>query len=206
VLLLIDMQRDYIEPNGRMPVAQDQVGPMITATNAMIEAMQQHAFPIIYTVNQFNPFEALGDFERNFAAMRYKPGSMIDLRINPLAGFYFAKGNPSAFTNPVFNQNLEFIGAGRLVLAGTYVERSVLRTAQDAIKRGYSVTVISDAVAGANAQERDTALQKLKEAGAQIETSHEFIESLGTAQTARAARGRLAAAGVKAGNIRRPFV
>ncbi len=180
VLVLLDEQRDYLNANGRMPVAQDQVEGLIKATNAMIAAMQQQALPVIYTVNELSPFEVVGDFQRNFSAMRFEPGSTLDKRINTDAGVYFSKSDWDAFANSQFDEHIQLIGAGHLVLAGTNAERSVLATAMDAKKRGYAVTVVSDAVASSDAQRRGAALQKLKQAGIQIETSDEFIASLGT--------------------------
>jgi nicotinamidase-related amidase len=181
-LVLLDYQVDYLSPNGQMPVAQDQVDGMIKATNSMIAAMQRQPFPVIYTLNEFNPFEAWGDFSRNFAAMRYEAGSTLDKRINYVAGVYFAKGDWSAFANPQFDQHLQLIGAGHLVLAGTYAERTVLATAREAKRRGYGVTVISDAVASSDAQKRDAALQQLRQEGIAVETSDQFITSLGAVE------------------------
>jgi nicotinamidase-related amidase len=177
VLVLLDDQRDYLSPRGRMPVAQDEVGPLVKGTNAMIATMRDHALPVIYTLNEFNPFEALGNFHRRFAAMRYEPGQTLDTRIDNVAGVYFTKGDWSAFANPQFDEHLQLLGAGHLVLAGAYAERSVLATARDAMRRGYQVTVISDAVASSNAERRDAALQELKQAGAQVEPSDQFLGS-----------------------------
>jgi nicotinamidase-related amidase len=151
---------------------------LVKATNAMIATMRDHALPVIYTLNEFNPFEALGNFHRRFAAMRYEPGQTLDTRIDNVAGVYFTKHDWSAFANPQFDQHLQLIGAGHLVLAGTYAERCVLATAHDAMRRGYPVTVISDAVASSNAARRDGALQELKQAGVQVEPSDQFIASL----------------------------
>jgi len=55
----------------------------------------------------------------------------------------------------------------------------MLDTAREAKRRGYAVTVISDAVASSDAQKRDAALQALKDGGVEIETSDQFIASLG---------------------------
>jgi nicotinamidase-related amidase len=178
-LVLIDYQVDYLSPNGRMPVAQDQVDGLIKATNEMIAAMQHQPLPVIYTVNESSPFAALSDFSRNFAAMRFEPGSKLDQRINYSAGVYFAKDDLNAFANPQFDEHLQLIGAGHLVLAGTYAERSVATTAREAKRRGYGVTVISNAVASSDTQKRDAALQELRQAGIAVETSDQFIESLG---------------------------
>ena len=177
-LVLLDYQVDYLSTNGRMPVARDQVGDLIKATNKMIAAMQQRPMPVIYTVNEFCPFEPVSDLGQNFSALRFEPGSTLDKRINYLGGVYFSSDDWNAFANPQFDEHLQLIGAGHLVLAGTYPERSVLATAREAKRRGYAVTVISDAVASSDAQRRDAALQELKQAGVEIETSDQFIASL----------------------------
>jgi nicotinamidase-related amidase len=177
-LVLLNYQADYLRAHGRMPVAQDQVGSLIKATNKMIEAMRQRPNPVIYTINEFSPFQPFVDIGQNFSAMRFEAGSTLDPRINYLGGVYFSNNDWDAFTNSQFEQHLQLIGAGHLVLAGTYPERAVLDTAREAKRRGYRVTVISDAVASSDAHRRDAALNALKEAGLTIETSNQFIASL----------------------------
>jgi nicotinamidase-related amidase len=177
-LVLLNYQVDYLRAHGRMPVAQEQVGGLITATNKMIGAMRQRPNPVIYTVNEFSPFQPLADLGQNFSAMRFEAGSALDPRINYLGGVYFANQDWDAFTNSQFERHLQLIGAGHLVLAGTYPERALLDTAREAKRRGYTVTVISDAVASSDAQRRDAALNALKEAGVEVETSDKFIASL----------------------------
>lgn len=178
-LVLLNYQVDYLRAHGRMPVAQDQVGGLIKATNKMIAAMRQRPNPVIYTINEFSPFQPITDLGQNFSGMRFEAGSTLDQRINYLGGIYFSNRDWDAFANPQFEEHLQLIGAGRLVLAGTYPERAVLETAREAKRRGYEVTVISDAVASSDAQRRDAALQALKEAGVAVETSDQFIASLG---------------------------
>jgi nicotinamidase-related amidase len=177
-LVLLNYQVDYLRADGRMPVAEDQVDRLIKATNKMIAAMRQRPNPIIYTINEFSPFQLI-DLGQNFSAMRFEAGSALDRRIYYLGGVYFSNHDWDAFTNPQFEEHLQLIGAGWLVLAGTYPERAVLDTAREAKRRGYGVTVISDAVASSDARRRDAALQALKEAGVAIETSDQFIASLG---------------------------
>jgi len=100
-------------------------------------------------------------------------------RINYLAGVYFSNDDWNAFANSQFDEHLQLIGAGHLVMAGTHPDRSVLSTAREAKRRGYAVTVISDAVSSSDAQRRDAALQELRQAGVELETSDQFIASLG---------------------------
>jgi nicotinamidase-related amidase len=177
-LVLLNYQNDYLRPDGRMPVAQDQVGGLIKATNNMIAAMRQRPYPIIYTINEFSPFQPI-DLRQDYSAMRFEAGAALDRRINYLGGVYFSNQEWDAFANPQFDEHLQLIGVGRLVLAGTYPERAVLETARQAKRRGYAVTVISDAVASSDAQRRDASLQAVKDAGVTVETSDQFIATLG---------------------------
>ena len=178
-LVLLNYQVDYLRVDGRMPVAQDQVGGLIKATNKMIAAMRQRPMPVIYTMNEFSPFQPVSDIGQNFSALRFDSGSVLDPRINYLGGVYFSNQEWNAFDNPQFDRHLQLIGAGHLVLAGTYPERSMLDTAREAKRRGYTVTVISDAIASSDAQRRDSALQALRGTGVEVTTSDQFIASLG---------------------------
>lgn len=177
-LVLLNYQVDYLRADGRMPVAQDQVGGLVKATNKMIAAMRQRPNPVIYTMNEFSPFQPITDLGQHLSAMRFESGSTLDPRINYRGGVYFSNSEWSAFANPQFDEHLQLIGAGRLVLAGTYPERAALETAREAKRRGYEVIVISDAVASSDAQRRDAALHALRDAGATLETSDQFIASL----------------------------
>jgi len=178
-LVLLNYQVDYLRAGGQMPVAQDQVGGLIKATNKLIAVMRRRPNPIIYTLNEFTPFQPLADIAQNFSGMRFEAGSTLDPRINYLGGVYFSNRHWDAFTNSQFDEHLQLIGADHLVLAGPHPERAVLDTARAATHRGYTVTVISDAVASSDAQRRDVALQAIKAAGATVENSDDFIASLG---------------------------
>lgn len=177
-LVLIDFQSDYLRPGGRMAVAQNQVDPMLNAANAMIEAARKNAIDVIYVRDEFSRFEFVRNLLRNDAALRYEAGSALDPRLDGTAGVYFNKERGNAFSNSEFVSHLEALNLGNLVIAGVYAGGSVAATALDAMRRGYKVTVISDAIAGSNDEARDKALAELKGAGAQIETSAQFIESL----------------------------
>jgi nicotinamidase-related amidase len=180
-LVLIDFQNDYLRPDGLMAVAQNQVDPMLNAAHAMIQAARKNAIDVIYVRDEFSRFEFVRNLLRNDAALRYEAGSALDPRLDGTAGVYFNKDHGDAFSNSEFGFHLEAHKLGNLVIAGVYAGGSVAATALDAIKRGYKVTVISDAIAGSNDEARDKALAELKGAGAQIETSAQFIASLGSA-------------------------
>src|SRR5438552_3543857 len=176
--MMIYMQRDFLQSGGRLPIAQSQADSVIKAANAVIAAAREHLLPVIYLRDEFTPWRLVGNFSRNFAAMRYAQGTEFDPRLDSTAGIYLAKEGASAFSNSALASQLKQLGCGRLVIAGVYANHSVLRTAKDAMALGYSVTVISDAVGGKSDEARDAALKELKAAGAQVETSAEFVASL----------------------------
>jgi nicotinamidase-related amidase len=178
-LMVIDCQRDYLQAHGRMPVAQDQVAAMIKAVNSTIAAARKQAIPVIYTMNEFAPWDFIGNAKRNHAAARYTSGQTFDPRIDDTAGVYFTKDHHDAFSNKEVESHLAIIETSQLVFAGVYAESAVLDTAKQALKMGYKVTVISDAVAGASDAAREKALNELKSAGAEIKSSSEFISGFG---------------------------
>jgi len=178
VLVLIDYQEDFLDPNGRMPIASNQIEPMLKATNEMVAAARGQLVPVVYTMAEHTPFDMIGNVTRHYAAMRYESGSTLDPRVDSYAGVYFTKSEPGAFTNPQFEAHLQVLDCGRLVIAGVYANRAVIATAKQAIARGYRVTVISDAIGAATEEQRDAALGEMKKDGVQIESSTDFIASL----------------------------
>ena len=178
-LMMLDLQRDFLQADGRRPIAQNQADSVIKAANDVIAAARAHLLPVIYVKNEFTPWLLVGNISRNFAAMRYAQGAEFDPRIDSTAGIYLAKESASAFSNSALEPQLKQLDCGRLVIAGVYVNRSVMETTKDALALRYSVTVIGDAVGGRSDEARDAALKELKEAGARVETSAEFVASLG---------------------------
>jgi len=177
-LMLIGYQADYLDANGRLPVAHDQVTPMIQATDAIVDAARKNAVGVFYIRDEASPFDFLSNHYRNEATPRLWDGSQFDEQADVFAGPDFNKDRRDAFSNSKLEPWLNEQNVGRLVVGGVYVERSVLATVKTALRLGYKVTVVSDAVAGASDSWRDQALKKLKEAGANLETSQQVASEL----------------------------
>ncbi len=177
-LMLIGYQGDYLAANGRLPVAQDQVAPMIEATDAMVDAARKNAVGVFYVSDEASPFALVSNHYRNQATPRLWAGSQLDESANVFAGPNFAKHHRDAFSNSALEPWLNEQNVGRLIVGGAYVERSVLASVTTALRLGYKVTVVSDAVAGASDEWRDHALKSLKDAGAEIETSQQVASEL----------------------------
>jgi nicotinamidase-related amidase len=180
-VVLIDLQQSFLSSGGSSTIAEDQVEPLIKAVNSMVETARQQAVPVIYIKDEYSRFRFLGNMARNDAALRFEPGSAFDPRVDDVGGVYFTKQCEDGFSNDYFGSHLETISAGQLIIAGVHADRSVLATAKTAIKRGYTVTVISDAIGADTDTDRDAAVKQLKDAGAQVQTSAEFIAGLPSA-------------------------
>jgi nicotinamidase-related amidase len=116
--------------------------------------------------------------ERHGATPRLWAGSQLDPRIGEWAGPYFTKTHDDAFRNSKLQGYLDMQRAGKLVIGGVFADGSVLATTRGAIQRGFHVVVISDAIGAHSDEDRENAIKALKDAGARVQTSAEFISSL----------------------------
>jgi nicotinamidase-related amidase len=167
-LLVLDLQKDFLQPTGRLPIYSQQVGPLLEATNHRIQTAAEEQTPIVYIVNQFDPFD-LNNLFRNFSALRGSPGSALDPRvIVPPGAPIVPKRAPDAFTNPRLTTLLASWSARRLLITGVFADACVAATATSALRKGFEVAVAADSVGAASDQARDRALSRLRSKGAYI--------------------------------------
>jgi nicotinamidase-related amidase len=176
--MLIGYQGDYLDADGRLPVAQDQVAPMIAATDAMIDAARKNRVGVFYIVDDSSPFQFVSNWHRNQATPRLWAGSQLDESADVFAGPTFTKEHRDAFCNSALEPWLNEQYVGNLVVAGAYADHGVLASVKTALRLGYKVTVVSDALAAGSAESRDKAIQELKDAGATVETSQQVASEM----------------------------
>ncbi len=81
----------------------------------------------------------------------------------------------SCFGVPEFEEALVATGRRRLVVTGIETHICVSQTVMDALQRGYRVHVVADATGTRKRQDHQVALERLRQAGAQVTTSEAFI-------------------------------
>jgi nicotinamidase-related amidase len=167
-LLLIDFQDDFLADSGRMPVARDQVGPVLAATRAAISQAQARGDLIVQIGNEFKPYDVVGNLLRRGAAISGRPGTRWDSRFAAPGTVYLAKWKSDAFCNPALEKLLREHRIHDVILAGLYANACVTATAKAAMGRGFHVQVLSDAVACHSDASREAALERLRGRGAQI--------------------------------------
>ncbi len=187
-LLVLDMQRDFLEPNGKLPLPVAEVEPLIAATNRAIATAAQHGWPVIYIVNEFKKNDWQNIF-RNGAAVAGTPGTALDERIAVVGDERFAKHTGNAFSNAALGERLAALAVDHVLIGGVYADACVLATAKGARARGLTVTVVTDAIATASRRRLARAITQYTRAGIGLTTSV-VLESPTTPAAPSTARGR----------------
>lgn len=90
----------------------------------------------------------------------------------------------SCFGEPKFSGRLKGLGVRTLLIGGIEAHICVAQTALDAVREGFSVHVLVDAIGARNPANATAAIDRLKEAGAVISTTEmALFELLGRAGT-----------------------
>lgn len=178
-LLVLDLQVDFVDPAGRLPIARDQIQPLLEAANRAIDAAARHHLPIAYIGNEYGFWDLPGNWFRHNAAMKGAPGSALDPRLTRVeTAPYFAKHRGDAFSNEALDDFLRSREIGTIVLSGVYADACIYCTAKSAIERGYRVAILADAIGTASEDDRGAALRSLAGLGAEIETVADFAAQI----------------------------
>ena len=166
----MDLQRDFLDlKEGRLPVNGPGAEAVLRVANALLsKRVLPEALPIM-VLNQFSATARIGNFFRKGAAMAGSVGAQLDPRlIQHGAAKIIFKARPSAFSNAELDTYLQRHGIQTLYVLGVFAEGCVRATVLDAIKRGYSVHVLTDAVASNGPWKKRFALWSMQRAGAKL--------------------------------------
>jgi nicotinamidase-related amidase len=166
-LLIIDMQIDYIDENGKLSIEKSQINGLIKTVNNIIGDFHGNNYQIIYIRRLFHKNEIKNMF-RNFAAIEGTPGVEIDPRINIVSNDIFDKYTPSAFSNKRFEDFLIKNQINELYVCGVMANECVYETALSAFNSGYIVNYYANAVGASSAKNIKNAIKKLKSKGINI--------------------------------------
>ncbi len=97
-LLVLDLQVDFLERNGRMPIAPDQMDEVLTMSNQAMEAAATHHVAIACSGNEYTRWDILGNWFRHNAALAGAPGAALDPQVKRVSEApYFPKRRTSAY-------------------------------------------------------------------------------------------------------------
>lgn len=164
-LIVIDMQRDFLEPGGFGAALGNDVrrlAPSIAPTRALLDAFRARGLPIIHTQEAHRP--DLSDcppskLERGRGRLTIgdvgpmgrilvsgEPGAAIIPELAPLPGeIVIEKPGKGAFHATPLRERLTELGVTHLLFAGVTTEVCVQTTMREANDRGYECLLVEDA-------------------------------------------------------------
>lgn len=167
VLLVLDMQEDFLGENAKAPIDKEQI-PVITAVvNSLINEFERNGQLIIYVKSEF-PKKAIGNRIRHYAAIEGSPGTDIFRKIRVSGNAIFSKKEPDAFSNTEFEKYLVANQVNKLVITGVYANQCVLYTALGALNRKYQVMFVRNAVGDSSEKEVNRACEEVKKRGGEV--------------------------------------
>lgn len=193
-LLMIDMQRGFIEPG--FSVAR--IGFPVTRLQAAIEpcrrllAAARHAgLAIAHTRYVFEPGLRDGgvmvnlmlpELRRENALVRGTPDADIIADLAPAEGEpVFDKNRPSALLGTGCEAWLQEAGIRRVIVAGVTTSCCIETSVRDLSQRNYEVTIAGDAVAEYDEERHMVALKTLGLLFARVEPVSTIVERIGRA-------------------------
>jgi nicotinamidase-related amidase len=167
-LLVIDMQRDHLNPEGWLALTGSDIAPLaaiVPAIAKVVAAMRRLGAMVIYTVEAHRPDlsdlpatklwrsrrlgRAIGDagpLGRHLVVG--EPGTSIVPELAPRSGEpVIAKPGKSGFISTDLDQILRRGGCRNLVISGVTTDGAVQCTLRDANDRGYECLLLADATA-----------------------------------------------------------
>jgi nicotinamidase/pyrazinamidase len=195
-LLIVDMQRDFL-PGGSLAVARGEV--IVEALNRCIETFAARGLPVLAS-RDWHP--------RGHCSFRQAGGPWPEHCIAGTPGAEFAAGLRlptdasivskgvlpgsdaySAFEGTSLHATLRQRGVSRLFVGGLATDYCVASTVADALRLGYRVVLLRDAIAAVDVQPGDgeAAIARMQAAGACLAGGETLSRAARTSRTARAA-------------------
>lgn len=175
-LLLLDLQRDFLDANGRMPVGTRNADLVIASANRLLVHAERVGWTPIPIRNEFRKEDWIGNLLRKGSAIEGSSGAEIDPRVQlPASVSTLPKSKSDAFSNPALGEMLARARIRRIVILGVMAEGCVRTTVWSARNGGLSVTVVSDGIASSREFLKRLAVMSMHRAGARLEKCDKIL-------------------------------
>lgn len=145
-LLLIDLQRDFLEP-GPYPAAERSA--VMRRVSALIAAARVTGRPVIALRHGWRDpgMRLLSKLAMHGSALAGSPGAELVEPVND-ADHVLDKSVQDGFADGTLDALLDYLGVGALEIGGLDASACVANTAEAALNRGFHVTIREDAILG----------------------------------------------------------
>ncbi len=182
-LLVVDVQRDFL-PGGALAVPKgDEVIPVLASCAKEFVRLGRPVFASRdwHPANHCSFKESGGQWPPHCVAET--PGAEIDPALNlPADAAVISKATTvdkdaySAFEGTDLDARLQDLHVKRLFVGGLATDYCVLNTALDALKSGYEVVLMTDAVRAIDEADGSRAIERLRSAHAEISDSTAVLD------------------------------
>lgn len=169
-LIVIDIQEDYTGIDASKKTRYKEADKLLIRVNKIIEQCIKSDIDLIYIKQEFEGAISilLTKLFSHGTAIKGTTGAEFDKRLKILSKNCFAKSMPSAFSNSEFKKYLKENKIEELYLVGLDGQFCVGETAKSALKEGYGVNLINNAILFKHENKRELVFKGLKEIGANI--------------------------------------
>jgi capsular exopolysaccharide synthesis family protein len=177
-LLIVDVQTDFVEAAGLYALPRATTDRLIDQINHIARMIHDTGTIVVYIQQEFDSGRAklaarlaLGRKAGDAASQ-----NRLDPRIESGGRYFLATNFADAFSNPKLENFLRSREVDHVFMVGIEGLLSIQQTAKSALRRGYSVTFIRDAIATASEKAWQRILTKYETEAAFAISSQEFIE------------------------------
>lgn len=183
-LIVIDMQNGFINPASAQYIAGAE--KTVPACAAVIAACRGRKIPVFFVTRVYRADGSDVEHTRFLSWLRggkaMSPGCAESISADMPESFGFQEGDYrvikprfSAFFHTELDLMLRRLGRDTVLLAGTTTPNCIRTSCYDAISLEYNVTVLEDCTSSATAEIQRANILDMKNIGAQIMTSAEFL-------------------------------
>jgi len=175
-LLVIDIQKDLTQADGKAPLNIAMTDKMIENVNMLIDSCSDKGMLVVYVRHEYDKF--IFNLLLNNAVKKGSPGSQIDDRVAIINDHIVTKNAMDAFSNPDLGVLLTDNAVTHLYITGLDAQYCIDKTVKAALNRDYAVTIVADAIAAKTDALVAKKLDEFKNLGAAVETTAQAIESI----------------------------
>ena len=179
VILLIDLQNDFLKSNSLEPAS----GQVVHSATQLLNGARLLSVPVVHvwtTVKQEDD-QRMPHWKQmqKWACVEGTQGHAAPESLSPLESEKIIhKTFFSAFSDSSLDQILQVLEADTLLLAGVHLHACIRMTALDAYQRGFRVQIIEDAVASDDPLHAAITRRYLEKRAVQFVTVHLALSSL----------------------------
>ena len=183
-LVLVDVQKDFMPPSGNLAVPNAK--EIITRLNRYISLFQEKSLPIFATRDWHPPghcsFKKQGGLWPVHCVAETEGAEFASELLLPDTTFIISKGTGvnddgySGFQNTRLHEYLRMQDIENIYVGGVATEYCVFHTVKDALKLGYKILLLDDAIRGVDIYKAEKKKEEMIRLGA-TRITLEMIES-----------------------------